>query len=88
MGQLSAGHGHKWAMAPFNNLQIPDDKAIVEGDGAKGPKSVFGILHEFDPNLGNIHSCSSLAWPQVLRVKVAKPDFEAIVLRSTLRTML
>jgi hypothetical protein len=30
--QFAARHGHKRAIRPFNDLQIPDDKAIVKGD--------------------------------------------------------
>lgn len=31
-GQLAARHGHKRAVRPFDDLQIPDHEAIVKGD--------------------------------------------------------
>jgi hypothetical protein len=54
--QLSAWHGDKWTVAAFDNFQIADHEAVVEGDGAEGPQPIFGLFHQLDSNFSNVHS--------------------------------
>jgi hypothetical protein len=54
--QFAAGHGDKRAVGTFDDLQIADHKAIVEGDGTESLQSFTGLIHQFDSNLGNFHA--------------------------------
>ena len=48
IGQLAAGHRHEGTLGPSDDFQIPDDKALVEGDRTKSLQTIVGIVHEFD----------------------------------------
>ena len=56
IGELAAGHGDKWTVAPFDDLQIAYDKAVVEGNGTEGAQAILRFLHELDSNLSDVHS--------------------------------
>ena len=55
-GELSARHRDECAATAFNDFQVPDNKAVIDGDRAESPQSVFRFFHQFDANLGDIQS--------------------------------
>ena len=54
--QLATGHGNERTTGSVDNFEITNDETVVDGDGTESPKSVFGVLHQFDANLGDFHS--------------------------------
>jgi hypothetical protein len=57
VGQLAARHGHKGTMTPLNYFEIANYKAVVKSNRTKCPQPIFRLLHQLDPNLGDVHSC-------------------------------
>ena len=55
-GEFAAGHRHKRAAGSFNDLQIADDKAIINGDRAEGLQPIVGVFHQLDADLGDFHA--------------------------------
>ena len=49
-------HGDERAVAPFDNFQIADHKAMIKGDGTEGAEAILRFLHELDSNLSDVHS--------------------------------
>ena len=56
IGELSARHRDERAATAFNDFQVPDNKAVINGDRAESSQSVFRFFHQFDANLGDIQS--------------------------------
>lgn len=54
--KFAAGHGNKWAMAPFDDLQVSYDETMVKGDGTESAEAILRLLHQLDSNLGDVHS--------------------------------
>lgn len=56
MRQFPTRHRHEWTMAAFNDLQVANNKTIVERNRTEGTKPVFRFFHEFDSDLSDVHS--------------------------------
>src|SRR5216683_4556365 len=62
VGQLAAGHGHERALGAIDDLQVADDKRIVERDRTESLQALVfvTVFHEFNADFGDHHSCSPL----------------------------
>ena len=54
-GQLAAGHGHKRAVGPLDDLQIANHEAIVERNRTECVQALATVLDQLDANLGDLH---------------------------------
>ena len=53
--QLTAGHGNKETLGPFDDFQISDDKLIVEGDTTERMESFVVLFDKLDTDFGDFH---------------------------------
>ncbi len=63
VSQLAAGHGDEQSFVAFDDLEVTDDKLVVEGDGAECAQAriaVSVLFHELDADFGDLHWCVSL----------------------------
>ena len=56
--QFSARHRYKGTAGALDDLQITNNKAVIERDTAKSLEPFSRLFHEFDANLGNLHDRS------------------------------
>ncbi len=54
--QFATGHRHKRTTGSFDDLQIANHEAIIDGDRAEGLQSIVGVFHQLDANLGDFHA--------------------------------
>jgi hypothetical protein len=90
---LSAGHGNKRSVHPFNDLQVANDKRMIDGDGTESSKTILGLFHQFDANLGDFHGveCTPLfSEPSRLTALFGffGPALRFLMTATTLRNML
>ncbi len=55
---FAAGHCDKWAVVPFDDLQISHDKTVVERDATKSSQTISRVLHELDSNFSDDHAAT------------------------------
>src|SRR5690606_37232324 len=61
---------HKRTTGTFDDLQIADHEAVIDGDRAEGLQSIVRVFHQLDANLGNLHAVllpvhsPSRGWPR------------------------
>ena len=41
--QLPAWHGHEGAVGPFDNLQVANDKAVIQSDRTESPQAIINV---------------------------------------------
>src|SRR5439155_12142278 len=62
-GELAAGHGDEGPVGAVDDLEVADDKAVIEGDGAEALQSIVGVHHELDSDLSDLHgNCLLVSW--------------------------
>src|SRR5262249_47098776 len=74
--QLPRGHGDEEALGAFNDLQIPDDEHVIEGDATKGLQPFVAarvVFHELDADFSDLHSRYSFTWRSLLRGRRSRP---------------
>jgi len=60
--QFPAGHCDEGTRVTFNDLQVAYDEALVKGNAAKRAETVLRVLHQFDSDFRNLHSCNPFAF--------------------------
>ena len=60
VAHLSGGHSYKISAVTLDDLDLPDDKFIVDSHGTKGPQLGIPFGHELDSDFGNLHGKVSL----------------------------
>ena len=53
--ELSAGHCHERSVRTFNNLEVANDKTIIERDGTEALQAIVRIFHQFDAYFRDFH---------------------------------
>src|SRR5438132_746829 len=62
-GQLAARHGDERPVGAVDDLQVADDEAVIEGDGAKALQPIVGVHHQLDADLSDFHGdCLRGGW--------------------------
>ena len=76
--EFATGHCDEWAGSSIDDLEITDDKRVIERNGAKRSQSIIRILHQFDAYLGYLHVITSPIesyFSMLLRVKLPEQSF-------------
>src|SRR5262249_27146252 len=70
IGQLAGGHGDEKALGSFNDLEVADDKHVIEGDATEGLQSLIAarvVFHELDADFSDLHSQYSFTRRSLLK---------------------
>ena len=58
VGEFPARHRHEHALRPLDDLQVPDDEGVVEGDRAEREQPLAVRLAQLDADFRDDHRCS------------------------------
>jgi hypothetical protein len=60
VGKLTTGHGNEDALAALDDLEVADDKRVVDRDRAEGKESlVVRRWHQLDAHFSDVHQMTS-----------------------------
>ena len=59
-GQLATRHSYEGALGAVDNLQVADNKTIIDCDTAESAQLVTAGFNQLDPNFSDLHQAVSL----------------------------
>lgn len=67
IAHLPRRHRHEQSAGPLNDLDVANDKVVVEGHRAEGLEAIVLVGDKLDSNFGDLHgSCLALLLPSVV----------------------